>query len=655
MKRDHIRYPLVSFVLAAFLIFPIAPAFSFSHDLPAGDGGTAGCSGTGEIEIVTLTCVILDAASADTIAARCSVTDCNGAPRYPSLGQSFYHVPGPGYFYADGSFAISIPAGVTTVRASRGPGYGTVVRSITVSGDTTVVIAMNHAVEMDRYGWYCGDTHVHINHPGGYYLLDPADAHLMARAEGLNVVTCLDNGFYFTGGPDPCSTPRCIVSMSEERRTIAYGDNALLGLSRLIVPFSTEWSPLGDAADSAHAQQGACVVAAHPVTTDDFWDIGGWPGVGLARELPVDVTRNRVDCVEVMSYSNCHDAGVELELWYRILNCGFTLPACAGTDACMNRLESYPLGVFRTYAYIGGDSLTYDRWLRAVTAGRTFVTNGPFITSFTVAGRTMGETVFLGHGCREVPCSISITCASPLERAEIVMNGCVIGTLPLGGTRCSADTSFNLTVDHSAWLAARVYGVNTHWLPERDSLFAHTSPIYISIDGERIATRPEDASYFVDWISDLESLARSEGYWPGIIDSVHAFDEFAAAKQFYTMLSDVSTAVGEYGAFPIPALYLEQNVPNPFAGGTVINFGISPSAWTDRRSADAVGRAADLSIYDIRGRLVRRLFRRSIVPGPLSVYWDGTDGRGGRAASGIYFCRLRVGSLNRCTKMILVR
>lgn len=648
----HLRR-IIFFVSLLFL--GAAPPISSASDLSPSGAASAGGSGGDGYALVTLTCVIIDAASADTIAARCSVMDCNGERHHPLLGESFYHTAHPGYFYADGSFSVVVPSGPTTVRVSHGPEYDTVVRSVDVSGDTTVCIALTRMDDLARHGWFGGDTHVHLNHEGGYYVLAPADAHMMASAEALSIVTCLDNGFHFTGAPDTCSTAQCIIYMSEERRTTAYGDLALLGLSRLIYPFSTDWTPLNaEASDSAHVQANTCVAAAHPVTTDDFWDVGGWPGVGLARELPVDVTRDRIDCFEVMSYSNCHDGGVELELWYRLLNCGFTLPACAGTDACMNRFDSYPLGVFRTYAHIPDDSLTYARWIQAVRAGETFVTNGPLITTFTVSDHTMGETVFLGRGCREIPCALSIRCTSGLERAEIVMNGAVIHALPFGGTRSKIDTSFNLTIDSSAWLAARVYGVNTHWLAVRDSLFAHTSPIYISMEGERIVV-PEDASFFVDWISNLDSLARRSGYWPHMIDSVMAFDEFAAAKRFYEMLSDVTTTTGEYDDPPIPALFLGQNVPNPFTDGTTINFGINSAPGAERRSVAMQGRAADISIYDIRGCLVRRLFRQPVMTGMCSIYWDGTDSRGRKVASGIYFVRLRVGHRSRRTKMVLVR
>lgn len=643
-----IRFPLL------LLLLTFGPAAS-SARVPASTDGVPGGEADGEAyALVTLTCAVLDGATMDTTAARCLVIDGSGNIRYPPLGESFYHhLHGNGYFYTDGVFSVTVATGIASVRVSRGPEYDDYAHYLTVAGDTTVSVVIPRIVDMAGLGWYGGDTHVHINHSGGYYILEPVDAHLMARAEGLSVVTCLDNEYYFTGHIDPSSTERCIVYMSQERRTTVYGDIALLGLSELLYPLSTEWTPLvAEIADSAHAQPNTCVVVAHPVTTDDFWDIDGWPGAGLARGLPVDVFRGTIDCMEVMSYSNCHGGGIELDLWYRFLNCGFAVSCCAGTDACMNRLDTNPLGGFRTYASIGDDSLTYDRWVDAVKDGRSFITNGPLFTRFTVAGRTPGCRVFVGRGCVELPCSLSLVCDSGLERAEIVRNGEVTHTFPIGGAGSGIDTTFVVPIDGSAWIAARVYGTNEDWLPVRDWLFAHTNPIYITMEDERII-RPGGTSYFVNWIADLESLARSEGYWPSARDSMRAFDEFAAARRFYEILSDVTTAAGGYDGLPDPALYIVRNAPNPFTGGTTISFG-SPFAGSDARTTSRVS-TADISIYDAGGRVVRRLFHRAIPAGMRSIYWDGTDEGGRRVASGVYFCRLRVGRRSRCAKMILVR
>jgi len=62
-----------------------------------------------------------------------------------------------------------------------------------------------------------------------------------------------------------------------------------------------------------------------------------------------------------------------------------------------------------------------------------------------------------------------------------------------------------------------------------------------------------------------------------------------------------------------------------------------------------------LEIYDIRGRLVRRLFDGVMQAGFKELIWDGRDERGREVSSGIYFYCLKTekGVLSR--KMVLLR
>ena len=76
-----------------------------------------------------------------------------------------------------------------------------------------------------------------------------------------------------------------------------------------------------------------------------------------------------------------------------------------------------------------------------------------------------------------------------------------------------------------------------------------------------------------------------------------------------------------------------DNFPNPFNGGTIIRYRISP---------DDI-RPVTIEIYDCLGRLIKFL-----VPGTVgtsgSVHWDGSDNAGRDCASGLYFARIQNGS-----------
>lgn len=94
---------------------------------------------------------------------------------------------------------------------------------------------------------------------------------------------------------------------------------------------------------------------------------------------------------------------------------------------------------------------------------------------------------------------------------------------------------------------------------------------------------------------------------------------------------------------PFTASSLEQNYPNPFNPSTTIAYYLS-------------GRAhVTLDVYDARGRLVARLVNGRDQIGSHDVEWDGRDSSGKAAASGVYFYRLRAGSLVQSKKMILIR
>ncbi|MCX5752274.1 MAG: CehA/McbA family metallohydrolase, partial [Candidatus Krumholzibacteria bacterium] len=424
-------------------------------------------------------CSIVDGARRTPLSTRCKIVDSTGKNRYPPSSVSFYHSANGGYFYANGDFSCAVPPGPLTLTLKRGFEYREVALSLNVVSDTSFVVGLERFISMDVLGWFSGDAHTHINHADGYYVLDPEDALLMAGAEGLNIVNCLDNSYYFTGAPASCSAPDCVVFMGEEMRSASYGHFNLLGLKSLILPFSSIWWPLAmDIADSAHAQRGALVIAAHPSPADDFLQVEGWPGSGIARELPVDCILGKVDAIDVMSYSNFRNGGVDLDTWYRLLNSGFRIPASAGTDAAANRLESPPFGGFRAYVRVADDGFRAESWFEGLAAGRTFVTNGPLITRFEIGGRASGDSCSYAHPGAVVPGRVSVESAYPIDRIEIVRNGRVELILRLQPARISVDASFSLSLYESSWIAARVSGTKRGWIVAGDSLYAHTSPVY---------------------------------------------------------------------------------------------------------------------------------------------------------------------------------
>ena len=91
------------------------------------------------------------------------------------------------------------------------------------------------------------------------------------------------------------------------------------------------------------------------------------------------------------------------------------------------------------------------------------------------------------------------------------------------------------------------------------------------------------------------------------------------------------------------AFALEQNYPNPFNPATTIGFML--------REASAVS----LSIYDLRGGLVKRLAEGRMSAGHYRFRWDATNERGERVASGVYLCVLQAGVYSAQRKLVLLQ
>jgi len=97
----------------------------------------------------------------------------------------------------------------------------------------------------------------------------------------------------------------------------------------------------------------------------------------------------------------------------------------------------------------------------------------------------------------------------------------------------------------------------------------------------------------------------------------------------------------------LPRAYsLHQNYPNPFNPSTTIVYEIPTSQ-------DLVG--VRLDIYDLRGRLVRRLVDRENWPGVYEVQWDGHTDRGERVSSGVYLYHITAGDFISTRKLVVLK
>jgi len=62
-----------------------------------------------------------------------------------------------------------------------------------------------------------------------------------------------------------------------------------------------------------------------------------------------------------------------------------------------------------------------------------------------------------------------------------------------------------------------------------------------------------------------------------------------------------------------------------------------------------------LDVFDVRGRLVRRLAHERPSTGQVVVAWDGRDDDGREVSSGMYFYRLVAGATTITRRMTLLK
>lgn len=88
---------------------------------------------------------------------------------------------------------------------------------------------------------------------------------------------------------------------------------------------------------------------------------------------------------------------------------------------------------------------------------------------------------------------------------------------------------------------------------------------------------------------------------------------------------------------------LNQNYPNPFNPSTTIKFEMQQKQHVK------------LEIFDITGKLIRKLIDNEMNAGLHELSWNGKDADGNQVNSGMYFYSLKSGSKISTKKMTLLR
>lgn len=434
------------------------------------------------------------------------------------------------YFYSGepAEAEFDLPVGTYSIEVVHGLEYTPFKTTVRVEPDKTSAVEirmkpLDFNPDKGR-GWIASDLHVHMNY-GGTYRNTPVDMLHQAEAEGIRVVNQLTVNKevrfpdiqFSEADPQVFGDLDAHILWGQEFHTSYWGHRGILGLQKhLLFPgyagypntAAASLFPMNaDVYDIAH-NQGALVGAVHPF--DEVPDPFAKPSERITDELPVDVALGKLDYIEVVGFS---DHKSTAEVWYKLLNLGFRIPAGGGTDATTNYAAPIrgQIGFERVYVWLPGGPWDVPTWKAQLKQGRTFATNGPLI-EFTMDGQSVGSELKFDSPPHSIPFTAKLRSIVPVDHLEVVCNGKVVQSLKLDSTRTAADATGSIPISVSGWCVLRASGDQ----PEPPILdhypYATTSPVYITIAGKRPVST-EDARYFEAWVDQSIEVTNAYPDW----------------------------------------------------------------------------------------------------------------------------------------------
>ena len=435
------------------------------------------------------------------------------------------------YFHAAGEFTVELPPGAATVRLKRGVEFQPWEREVTIrSGEESHLEAeLERFSDLGARGWMSGDTHVHDLHAGDLRIT-PADLVAQAEAEAVEVIHALihvdgsrtmGDPARFVAGRHPASTGSVFLRYGQEYR-MPFGHRTFLNPERLFYPLATgvrgtareaPFPPLFEYIRRLRAEQGDQVVVGMPHPYFAYLAEGVPFTGGSPSEIPLDAALGVADFFDINCIPSSETGSAAI--YARLQNAGFRLAAAGGSDTFSDTSRDPPLGTGRTYVRLLEDEGPED-WPLALRAGRSFSTNGPLL-ELDVDGFGMGDEIER-DGPARLPVRARAVSAVPMERLIVLVNGEVWREAagdpaadPVGGSPFELEIAGELELPESAWIAVRAEGPRSVWTTD-SSLFAHSTPVYVVLDGREIVVEA-DRRYMEAMIADFgRAMARRDDW-----------------------------------------------------------------------------------------------------------------------------------------------
>ncbi len=411
-----------------------------------------------------------------------------------------------------GPVEVPLPPGTKQVEVHVAKGFDylpATVRIDTSSDPVAVKVRLRRWNRLHEEGWRAADTHVHydrIEPSANRDWMDMMDADDLTFAEFMT----LKGGQaprvwarqYAYGRAGEGAEGQKLIVPGEEYRDSLQGHILLFRIRQIIQPILAgyavgsphNWPAFLDVLLEARSG-GALVGAAHG-------GVSGASPTGVA-----DAVLGGVDFWEIRNARTW-----ELDLWYKLANCGYVLPPTAGTDLPNDPYRDpwQPfLGSIRTYVRVG-DAIGSDVLHSAISGGEVFVSSGP-IVGLAINGSGPGDSIRLPATGGEIEIEARLESPLPLQTLEVIRNGKPLEVTPemiaegeVNGLRIQT----RLHVDESSWFAARGAGGPIEALG-RNSV-AHTAGIRV-LGGERPIHSAESARELISLLNEQKDFYRQNG------------------------------------------------------------------------------------------------------------------------------------------------
>lgn len=487
---------------------------------------------------------------------------------YPSqskrLAPDFFFHP---QVYRSTGETVRLPSGRYSVTCSRGPESIPETRELVVNGRPAEFrYSVARWIDPSRRGWWSGDHHIHAAGCQHYDKptegVEPADMMRHILGEDLKVGCCLTWGpcfdyqkRFFTGKPDNVSKPPYILRYDIE--VSGFGSHAsghlnLLGLSEQIPPGGNSkdhWPTLGMNTLRWAKRQGAICGPAHsangltrhvgrvagavdgPGGLPNF-KIPAFDGIG-ANEYIVQAAcqvpgpdGKPVPALDFISTMDT-DRVAEWNMWYHSLNCGFRVRASGETDfPC---ISGERVGMGRVYVRVPG-TLEFDKWVRGIAEGRSYVSDGTAHLMDFTADRPGGAKLALGDSGSEIrlesPTEVTFSVTAAARRpglgqipVELIVNGESVAKAMVPADGNEVKLAFKHAVKSSAWVAVRA------------GLSAHTNPFFVLVKGKPVRASRHSALWSLAGVDQCWKM-KERTYKEH--EKVQALADYAQARKVYS-------------------------------------------------------------------------------------------------------------------------